>query len=216
MARTLSRIHSSAGYYYRCTKSRADEASDCPKGKLFSEKEIEDIIFRAVMQMLAICQERKKQKSSLMLTRKERIAACVAELQKLEQQQERYRQEKFRAYEDFSGGTLAKDAYLRQRADIDSKLAATKAEQEAQEQPLSELGHLAFQDKAQEDDVFTSFAGATELTAELAQTFIRDDDLIFPSDFYVPLASSTIPKHWGEVQIMTRRKTAARTKHFAQ
>ena len=42
------------------------------------------------------------------------------------------------------------------------------------------------------------------------------DDLIFPSDFYVPLASSTIPKHWGEVQIMTRRKTAARTKHFAQ
>jgi len=74
--------------------------------------------------MLAMCQERKKQKSSLMLTRKERIAACVAELQKLEQQQERYRQEKFRAYEDYSGGTLAKDAYLRQRADIDGKLAA--------------------------------------------------------------------------------------------
>ncbi len=55
--------------------------------------------------MLAMCQERKKQKSSLMLTRKERIAACVAELQKLEQQQERYRQEKFRVYEDYSGGT---------------------------------------------------------------------------------------------------------------
>ena len=82
------------------------------------------------MQMLAMCQERKKQKSSLMLTRKERISACVAELQKLEQQQERYRQEKFRAYEDYSGGTLAKDAYLRQRADIDGKLAAAKAEQE--------------------------------------------------------------------------------------
>ena len=112
------------------------------------------------MQMLAMCQERKKQKSSLMLTRKERIAACVAELQKLEQQQERYRQEKFRAYEDYSGGTLAKDAYLRQRADIDGKLAAAKAEQEAQEQLLSELEHLAFQDKAQENDVFTSFAGA--------------------------------------------------------
>ena len=42
------------------------------------------------------------------------------------QQQERYRQEKFRAYEDFSGGTLAKDAYLKQRAEIDSKLAAAK------------------------------------------------------------------------------------------
>ena len=183
--RTLSRIHSSAGYYYRCTKSRTDENSDCPKGKLFSEKEIEGIIFRAVTQMLAICQEQKKQKSSLMLTRKERIAACVAELQKLEQQQERYRQEKFRAYEDYSGGTLAKDAYLRQRADIDSKLAAAKAEQEAQEQLLSELEHLAFQDKAQEDDVFTSFAGATELTAELAGTFIKEVLVSSPTEIEI-------------------------------
>ncbi len=162
-----------------------DENSDCPKGKLFSEKEIEGIIFRAVMQMLAICQEQKKQKSHLCLTRKERIAACVAELQKLEQQQERYRQEKFRAYEDYSGGTLAKDAYLRQRADIDSKLAAAKAEQEAQEQLLSELEHLAFQDKAQEDDVFTSFAGATELTAELAQTFIKEVLVSSPTEIEI-------------------------------
>lgn len=124
--------------------------------------------------MLAMCQEWKKQKSSLMLTRKERIAACVAELQKLEQQQERHRQEKFRVYEDFSGGALTKDAYLKQRAEIDSRLAAAKAEQEAQEQLLSELEHLAVQGKVQEDDVFTSFAGATELTAELAQTFIKE------------------------------------------
>ena len=183
--RTLSRVHSSAGYYYRCTKSRADEASGCPKGKLFSEKEIEGIVFRAVMQMLAICQEWKKQKSSLILTRKERIAACVAELQKLEQQQERYRQEKFRVYEDYSGGTLTKDAYLRQRADIDSKLAAASAEQDKQEQLLSELEHLAFQDKAQEDDVFTSFAGATELTAELAGTFIKEVLVSSPTEIEI-------------------------------
>ena len=179
--RTLSCVHSSAGYYYRCTKSKADEASGCPKGKLFSEKEIEGIVFRAVTQMLAICQERKKQKSSLVLTRKERIAACVAELQKLEQQQERYRHEKFRAYEDYSSGTLTKDAYLKQRADIDSKLAAAKAEQDTQEQLLSELEHLAFQDKAQEDDVFTSFAGATELTG----TFIKEVLVFAPTEIEI-------------------------------
>ena len=172
--RTLSRFHSTAGYYYRCTKSRTDEASNCPKGKLFSEKEIEGIVFRAIMQMLAMCQERKKQKSSLTLTRKERIAACLSELQRLEQQQERYKQEKFRVYENFSGGTLTKDAYLKQREEIDSKLAAAKVEQEAQEQLLFELERQAFQDKAHEDDVFYSFAGATELTAEMAQTFIKE------------------------------------------
>ena len=184
--RTLSRVHSSAGYYYyRCTKSRTDEASDCPKGKLFTEKEIEGIVFRAIMQMLAICQERKKQKSSLTLTRKERIAACVAELQRLEQQQERYKQEKFRVYENFSSGTLTKDAYLKQREEIDSKLAAAKVEREAQEQLLSELERQAFQDKAQEEDVFNSFAGATELTAEMAGTFIKEVLVSSPTEIEI-------------------------------
>ena len=183
--RTLSRLHNSAGYYYRCTKSRTDEDSDCPKGKLFSEKEIEGIVFRAVMQMLAMCQEQKKQHKSLMLTRKERIAACVAELQKLGKQQEQYKQEKLRAYENFSGGGLTKDAYLKQRAEIDSKIASAKAEQDSQEQLLGELERLDFQDKAREDDVFTAYAGATELTAELAGAFIKEILVSSPTEIEI-------------------------------
>ena len=183
--RTLSRIHSSAGYYYRCTKSKADENSDCPKGKLFTEKEIEGIVFRAVKQMLAVCQERGAQKSALVLTRKERIAACVAELQRLQQEQERYKQEKLRAYENFSGGTLTKDAYLKQRAEIDSKLSEVKSEQDHQEQLLTDLERMAFQDSAREDDVFTTYAGATELTAELAGTFIKEILVSSPTEIEI-------------------------------
>ena len=183
--RTLSRIHSSAGYYYRCTKSKADENSDCPKGKLFTEKEIEGIVFRAVKQMLAVCQERRAQKSALVLTRRERIAACVAELQRLQQEQERYKQEKLRAYENFSGGTLSKDAYLKQRAEIDSKLSEVKSEQDSQEQLLTDLERMAFQDSAREDDVFTAYAGATELTAELAGTFIKEVLVSSPTEIEI-------------------------------
>ena len=183
--RTLSRIHSSAGYYYRCTKSKADENSDCPKGKLFTEKEIEGIVFRAVKQMLAVCQERRAQKSALVLTRRERIAACVADLQRLQQEQERYKQEKLRAYENFSGGTLSKDAYLKQRAEIDSKLSEVKSEQDSQEQLLTELERMAFQNSAREDDVFTTYAGATELTAELAGTFIKEVLVSSPTEIEI-------------------------------
>ena len=183
--RTLSRLHNSAGYYYRCTKSRTDEGSDCPKGKLFSEKEIEGIVFRAVIQTLAICQEQKKQHKSLMLTRKERIAACLSKLQKLGRQQEQYKQEKLRAYENFSGGGLTKDAYLKQRAEIDSKIASAKAEQDSQEQLLGELERLDFQDKAREDDVFTTYAGASELTAELAGAFIKEILVSSPTEIEI-------------------------------
>ena len=183
--RTLSRIHSSAGYYYRCTKSKADEDSDCPKGKLFTEKEIEGIVFRAVKQMLTVCQERRAQKSALVLTRRERITACVAELQRLQQEQERYKQEKLRAYENFSGGTLSKDAYLKQRAEIDGKLSTVKSEQDNQEQLLTDLERMAFQDSAREDDVFTPYAGATELTAELAGTFIKEVLVSSPTEIEI-------------------------------
>ena len=62
---------------------------------------------------------------------------------------------------------------------------AAKAEQDKQEQLLSELEHLAFQDRAQEDDVFTSFAGATELTAELAQTFIKEVLVSSPTEIEI-------------------------------
>ena len=70
---------------------------------------------------------------------------------------------------------------MRQRADIDSKLAAASAEQDEQEQLLSELEHLAFQDKAQEDDVFTSFAGATEL----AGTFNKEVLVSSPTEIEI-------------------------------
>lgn len=142
-------------------------------------------MFRAITQMLAVCQERKKEKSSLMLTRRERIAACVAELQKLGQEQERHKQEKLRAYENCSGGALTKDAYLKQRAEIDSRLTAIQAQWGEQEQLLAELEKLDFQDKAQEDDVFTSYAGATELTAELAGAFIREILVSSPTEIEI-------------------------------
>lgn len=184
--RTLSRIHSSAGYYYyRCTKSGTDAASACPKEKLFSEKEIEGIVFRAISQMLTLCQERKSQKTSLMQTRKERIAACLAELQKLEQQQERYKQEKLRTYENYRSDAMTKEHYLKQRAEIDESLSAVQAKKDEQEQLLASLERTAFQDKAEEEDVFLSYAGATELTAEMARTFIKEILVSSPTEIEI-------------------------------
>ena len=88
-------------------------------------------------------------------------------------------------YENFSGGGLTKDAYLKQRAEIDSKIASAKAEQDSQEQLLGELERLAFQDKAREDDVFTAYDGATELTAELAGTFIKEILVSSPTEIEI-------------------------------
>ena len=142
-------------------------------------------MFRAITQMLAMCQERKRQKSSLMQTRKERIAACVAELQNLEKQQERHKQEKLRTYENYRSGALTKERYLKQRAEIDSRISAVQVQRDDQERLLAELERLAFQDKAQEEDVFLSYAGASELTAELAGTFIKEILVSSPTEIEI-------------------------------
>ena len=63
------------------------------------------------------------------------------------------------------------------RADIDSKLAAAKAEQDTQE-----------------DDVFTSFAWATELTAELAGTFIKEVLVSSPTEIEIVWKFRDVPR----------------------
>ena len=64
-------------------------------------------------------------------------------------------------------------------------MASAKAEQDDQEQLLAELERMAFQDKEQEDDVFISYAGATELTAELAGTFIKEILVSSPTEIEI-------------------------------
>lgn len=172
--RTLSRLHSTAGYYYRCTKSRTDNDNLCPKGKLFNEKEIEKIVFDAIRQMLLLCEERRSQQMSLVQTRKERIAACVSAIRQLEQKQGRHRQEKLLAYENYSAGVITKEAYFRQRAEIDKKLADVQTEMNKQNELLTSLERLAFQESSPENDVFAAYAGTTELTGELVRAFIKE------------------------------------------
>ena len=50
---------------------------------------------------------------------------------------------------------------------------------------LAELERMTFQDKEQEDDVFISYAGATELTAELAGTFIKEILVSSPTEIEI-------------------------------
>lgn len=47
------------------------------------------------------------------------------------------------------------------------------------------MEHLAFQDKAQKDDVSASFAGAMKLTAELAGIFIKEMLVSSPAEIEI-------------------------------
>ena len=50
---------------------------------------------------------------------------------------------------------------------------------------MTELERMAFQDSAREDDVLTTYAGATELTAELAGTFVKEVLVSSPTEIEI-------------------------------
>ncbi len=183
--RTLKREHSTVGYYYRCTTNRTERDADCPRGKLFGEAEIEKTVFEAVKQMLLLCEERKKQRGSLLQTRKEQIAACVATIKNLQQQQDRFKQEKLRAYEGYSSETVTREEYFRQRTEIDKKMAGVQAELDKQNEILTNLEQLAIHGDNAEADVYATYAGATALTTELVQTFIKEVLVSSPTEIEI-------------------------------
>ena len=139
--------------YYLCDKSASDPGASCPREKHFMETDIEQVVLHAIQQMLTLYRQKENQKTALQFTRTGRINACMAELTRLQQLQERYRQEKLTLYESYIAGDCSKERYLKKKAEIDktvqeldedvkkqeSALAALEEEAHTSENPLREL-----------------------------------------------------------------------------
>ena len=138
------------------------------------EADIEQIVLHAIQQMLTLYRQKENRKTALQFTRTGRINACMAELTRLQQLQERYRQEKLTLYESYIAGDCSKEHYLKKKAEIDktvqeldenvkkqdSALAALEEEAHAPENPLRELSN--------------QYMDTPSLTKEMVQAFIQD------------------------------------------
>ena len=160
--------------YYLCDKSASEPTASCPRGKHFMEADIERVVLHAIQQMLTLYQQKEKQNAASQFTRTGRIDDCITELSRLQQLQERYRQEKLTLYESYIAGDRSKDHYLKKKAEIDktvqeldeevkkqeTTLAALKEEARAPENPLKELGR--------------QYLDTPSLTKEMVQALIQD------------------------------------------
>ena len=98
--RAMSRLIGRKGLaYYICCKSDSEPDASCPHGKHFMEADIERVVLHAIQQMLTLYQQKESREAASRFTRTGQITACMKELARLQQLQERHRQEKLRLYE---------------------------------------------------------------------------------------------------------------------
>ncbi len=111
------------------------------------------------------------------LTRKGQIASCAAELSRLQQLQERYRQEKLRVYESYVAEAFTREKYLGEKARLDAALGELELRMKQQQRILTELEEMEKQKGSGEEplDVLNkSYGNADQLTNEMVRAFVKD------------------------------------------
>lgn len=160
--------------YYVCRKSASDPHATCPHGKHFLEVDIERVVLHAIQQMLALYQQKVSQEAASRFTRTGRITACMEELARLQQLQERHRQEKLRLYENYISGEYGRERYLKKKAEIDQALQDLEAQAKENEQTLAGLESAACASENPLDKLNSQYVDAPALTKDMVQAFIQD------------------------------------------
>lgn len=104
------------------------------------ETDIEQVVLHAIQQMLTLYRQKENQKTALQFTRTGRINACMAELTRLQQLQERYRQEKLTLYEGYIAGDCSKERYLKKKAEVDKTVQELDEDVKKQESGFGRSG----------------------------------------------------------------------------
>ena len=160
--------------YYLCDKSASDPGASCPRGKHFMETDIEQVVLHAIQQMLTLYRQKENQKTALQFTRTGRINACMAELTRLQQLQERYRQEKLILYEGYIAGDCSKERYLKKKAEVDKTVQELDEDVKKQESALAALEEEAHTSENPLLELSRQYRDTPSLTKEMVRGFIQD------------------------------------------
>ena len=173
--RAMSRLIGRKGLaYYICCKSDSEPDASCPHGKHFMEADIERVVLHAIQQMLTLYQQKESQEAASRFTRTGQITACMKELARLQQLQERHRQEKLRLYENYISGEYGRERYLKKKAEIDQAIQDLEAQAKETEQTLAGLESAACASEKPLDKLSSQYVDAPALTKDMVQAFIQD------------------------------------------
>ena len=165
--------------FYQCGYSTHDRDTECRVGERFFEATIEEVVYNAITQYLSLIEEKSEQNRKVSDLRKTAIKECTDNIRGLQKQGEQLKSLKLRLYEKYTAGIISRDEYIRQKSEIDARLAENdeairsgheRMQQLDSDQPCSDRRLDVMSEDAKDKGL---------LTYELAHTFV---DAIYVHD----------------------------------
>ena len=147
----MSRREKGRGFY--CRNKYFDAESECADMQYETEKDLEDVVFHAIMlyiKNIGLTAENRKK-----LRRKNASGALnlMGQMSDLQKKEEHIRNDKLRHYEDYVSGSLSREAYIRSKSSADEELHSLREEMSQLEVSISD--------------------GQQKLTNEMAMAFVK-------------------------------------------
>ena len=179
--RLLARHGRENSRYYLCRYRTDAVGKECMNVRVNSEKELERIAQNAITLYISSVEANEKERKTFMDSRSARTQELMDQLARLQKQQEHLKTDKLRQYEGYASGLISKEMYMRNKNSFDEKLLEISSEVSAIESQMSQIEQRLPYQISMEEELSDRFAGAQELTNEMARAFI-DAIYVFPDD----------------------------------
>lgn len=170
---TRRKLKASGEFFYTCTYSTRDKNTGCALRERYGEAELERVVYNAIGQMVSLAEKQVPRSSQAGSPQKNIAAGYLSRLRGLQTQAEQLKGSKLRWYERYTAGSISKDEYLKQKAEIDLKLSENTEAVRQIQADMQNCNDKRSGPASRIETMCNDFAKTDHLTAKLAQAFIK-------------------------------------------
>lgn len=160
-------IRKSTSAVFVCYRGRRKDNVNCVSTNIL-ESQLEQIAYNAITNYISLY----KKKTDINRKSNIKVHDFISVLSELDTQIESFKSYKIRLYENYTGGEITKELFLKQKAETDTKIAEAFADRNRIEENLK-AGATPKEIDRKMDSLLSVFAKDAKLTYEMAHSFIK-------------------------------------------
>ncbi len=155
-------------YYYECTYSRHDSATQCPVSLKVYEDELEKLVLHTINDFVLVAGEKVRSNQQ---SQERQAHTLQGRFETSREEIEQCKVEKLTLYERYVSGALPKEQYLQLRQAVDAKIVAAEQARLETEAKLGELSRHGEGERV--TCLCDQYLNTSELTNEMAKAFVE-------------------------------------------
>lgn len=157
---------------FSCRHGANTKDSLCKKIHSPKEPELNEIVFNAIQDMLSLMDKKKTESSSARKVRGSVIRNEVLSASQRQEQIEKLKRDKLKAYDKYASDSISRDEYLRQKTDIDEKIQDLEDKISRSRNRISELEEQSLEVGSEIEALYKAYKDEKKLTYDMAHAFV--------------------------------------------